>query len=404
MAAFHYRAVDPSGRAHRGVIEAPSPAAAREALRARALLPLVVEGGASRTGDGAAAPARRHRLSGRDLALITRQLSTLVASDVRIDAALTTIAAQSGPRVAALVLTLRTAVVEGRSLGAALDDHPGAFGEYYRASVGAGETSGRLAEVLAHLADFVETRQRNAQSVQLALLYPALLALVSVGIVLMLLVFVVPDIVRVFAARGADLPLITRGLIGLADGVGRYGLATVLALAGLGVALRLWAAQPGGRLRLHRATATLPVLGRFVGRIHTAQFAGTLATLLQSGVPLVEALRAAAAAIPNLHLRNLAQAAAARVREGASLTAALTESGQFPPMLRAMVASGEGSGRLGPVLAQAAADQQRALDAQIATLVALVEPGVLLVMGGLVLAMVLAILMPIVSLNDLAGL
>lgn len=397
MAAFLYRAVSPDGRPQRGVIEAPSEPAARQSLRARNLLPVSLEA----TATGA---ARRPALGGRQLALVTRQLATLIGTDVRIDDALRTVAAQSRPRAAALLLNLRAAILEGRGLAAALADYPAAFSGYYRASIAAGEQSGRLALVLQHLSDYVEARQKNAQTLQLALIYPALLALVSLAIIAMLLTYVVPDIVRVFVARGADLPLLTRGLIAVSGGLRSYGLVGLGALAALGLAARGWLARPGNRRAWHRLLATGPATAAMVRQINAAQFAGTLATLVQSGVPLLDALRAAAAATPNLHIRAAVEQAASRVQQGASLLTALTEAAVFPPMLLAMVASGEASGTLGPALARAAADQQRQLDALVATLVALVEPGVLLVMGGMVLMMVLSILMPIIKLNDLAGL
>jgi general secretion pathway protein F len=294
-------------------------------------------------------------------------------------------------------------VLDGRSLGQALGEHPGIFADFYRASVTAGEQSGRLDQVMRHLAAFVENRTRNAQSVQLALLYPALLGVVSAGIIALLMTYVMPDIVRVFTVRGTDLPLLTRGLILASDAVRAWGLATVLALAVAGLGFGRWLAAPGNRLRFHRLLAESRGTARLVTRMNAARFSGTLATLVQSHVPLVEALAAAAAVTPNLFVRARVEAAAARVREGASLRDGIGAANCFPPMLIAMIASGEASGNLGEALARAAEDQQRDLDAWVRALVALVEPAILLVMGGLVMMMVLAILLPIVSMNNLAG-
>jgi general secretion pathway protein F len=302
-----------------------------------------------------------------------------------------------------LLLDIRGAILDGRSFGGALALHPGVFPEFYRASVAAGEHSGRLADVLVHLADFVEGRHRNQQKVQLALLYPALLAVVSMAMMGLLLVYVVPDIVKVFVSRGAALPFLTRALIGLSAGLQAYGLYLLIALLGGGLLLRRWLAVPANRLRFDAALARRWPSARFSRQHNAARFAGSLATLVQSAVPLVEALHAAAAVVPNRHIRTHCMTVTTRVREGASLQAAMTESAIFPSMLVAIVASGESGGRLAPALARAAAELERELEALVSTLVALVEPAVLLLMGGLVLLMVLAILLPIINLNNLVA-
>ncbi len=409
MGAYTFRAVDRAGKSQAGVLEAVSAAAARQDLRARGLLPVEVEASGQKAAAGASgkAPAFgrfRSGIGSRDLTLVTRQLATLIGSGVRIEDGLRTVALQSTPRVAALLLNLRAAVMEGRSLGQALGDYPGVFSEYYRASVVAGEHSGQLDQVMRHLAAFVENRSRNTQSVQLALLYPALLAMVSLGIITMLMTYVMPDIIRVFTSRGADLPFLTRALIALSEAVRGYGLIAVLALAAAALGFRRWVANPANKLRFHRFLAENGLTARYVTRVNSAQFSGTLATLVQSRVPLVEALTAASAVTPNLYIRRSVEAATLRVREGASLRDAISAAKCFPPMLIAMIASGEAGGNLGETLARAADDQQRDLDAWVRTLVALVEPMILLVMGGLVMMMVLAILLPIVSMNNLAGL
>ena len=216
MAAFTYRAVDRGGKPQSGVLEAVSAVSARADLRARGLLPVAVaasRGTAGRPAGRSLLGGLRPAVGARDLTLITRQLATLIGSGVRIEDALRTVAQQSPPRVAAVLLNVRAAVLDGRSFGQALTEYPAVFSEFYRASVAAGEQSGQLDQVMRHLAAFVESRARNAQAIQLALIYPALLALVSAGIVVLLMTYVMPDIVRVFTARGADLPLLTRGLI-----------------------------------------------------------------------------------------------------------------------------------------------------------------------------------------------
>ncbi|MFZ5962167.1 type II secretion system F family protein [Thalassococcus sp. BH17M4-6] len=407
MAAFLYRAIDPKGRRSKGLLDASSEAAARAALRQRNLLPIAVEptrGSALTGGASRDLTLGRQRLPLKRLALVTRQLSTLIGSDVRIEDALKIVADQStASGAASLLLNLRSAILDGRSFAAALDDYPGTFGQYYRASVRAGESAGRMASVMEHLAQHIEDQSRNRQSLQLALIYPALLALVSLGVIVALLTFVVPDIVRVFTSRGAELPWLTKGLITLSDLVTRYGLAalTVLALAGVLTTLAL--RRPAVRLGWHRFLLRAAPTRGIVRKINAAQFSGTLATLVQSGVPLAEALRAASDTVPNLAFRARATALTARVNDGAALSKAVEEAGILPPMLVAMIASGEAGGTLGRSLERGAQDLARDLRTMVATIVALVEPAVLLIMGGIVMLLVLAILMPIVGLNSLAG-
>jgi len=402
MAAFSYRAVDATGRQQKGVIEATSAAGARRQLRQQKLLPLAVEASAAakkpRLGIGG------RRLSARALATATRQLATLIGSDVRIEEALRLVGEQAeSQRARSLMLDMRGDIRDGSSLATALARHPQAFPEYYCTSVAAGEQSGQLEQVLLHLAEFVENRHRAQQKIQLALLYPALLAVIATAMVVMMMVYVVPNIVRVFETHGTDLPLLTRILIGLSNGVRSYGWVVLVMVAIGAVATRRWVAAPANRLKLDRFLATRRPFARLTRQFAAARFASTLATLVESAVPLVDALAAAAAATPNRHLRAEAVAVAARVREGSGLARAMRDSGAFPPMLLAIVASGEASGRLGPALSRAGSELDRELDALVATLVALVEPAVLLLMGGIVMLLVAAILMPIVNLNNLVA-
>ncbi len=415
MAAFAYHAVDGKGRASKGIIEAASAAAARQSLRARQLLPVSVEPTAARRNAKAATGQaqvvqtagllpRRTAIGGRALTLVTRQLATLIGSGIRVEDALKTVADQAGsPRVTSLLLNLRASVLDGRSFTQALGDYPHVFGDYYRASVGAGESSGQLGQVMDHLSGFVETRSKNRQTVQLALLYPAILAVVALSVIISLLTFVVPDIVRVFTTRGAELPFLTRALIGLSTFVNTYGLLVAAVIAS-GTLVAAWLLRrPRFRLKWHRFVATAPLFRNFSLKGNAAQFSGTLATLTVSRVPLIEALAAAAQTVPNLYIRGKVERVAERVQEGAPLSTSLAEAGVFPPMLIAMVASGEAGGVLGATLSRAADDQLRDLNALVAALVALVEPGVLLLMGGIVMLLVMAILLPIVNLNNLVG-
>ena len=401
MAAFTYRAVDRLGQAQNGVIEASSPLAARRSLRDRDLVPIEVA--ATDVIVTRRLPQLRAAVGSKALATITRQLATLVGTDIRVEEALRLIGGQEKGAVAELLLNIRGRILDGRSFATALAEHPAAFPEFYRASVAAGEASGRLDQVLAHLADFVENRARSANRLRLALLYPTLLAGVSLTMMTLLLIYVVPDIVRVFVSRGAALPLLTRLLIGLSGFVVQWGALVLVAVVIVTIAARRWLAVPANRLRVDRFLATTPPFAGFSRQLNAARFAGSLATLVSSDVPLVDAIPTAAAVTPNRFVRAQALTVAARVREGTSLRRSMDEAGVFPPMLIAIVASGEASGRLGPVLTRAAVDLQRDLDTLVATLMGLIEPAVLLVMGGIVLLMVLSILLPIINLNNIAG-
>lgn len=402
MPAFSYRAVNPAGKQTKGLIEAASLAAARADLRKRNLLPLSVDAttrGAAGTGRG-----RAHRLGLKKQVLVTRQLATLIGAQVRIEDALKIVADQiKGAKDASLLLNLRAAITDGRSFADSLEDVPGSFDEYYRSSVRAGESAGKLPQVMEHLAAHIEDRSRNRQSLQLALIYPALLALVSLGVIVALLVFVVPDIVRVFTARGAELPALTRGLIAVSDWMQRWGAASAGGIAALIIGGLALLRQPAARLGWDRWIVRAPIISPLVLRLNSAQFSGTLATLVQSGVPLSEALSAAAGTVPNRFIRARVAQITQEVNDGAVLSKSVLAAGVFPPMLVAMIASGEASGRLGDSLDRAANDQAASLKASVTAIVALVEPAVLLVMGGIVMLLVMSILMPIVGLNALAG-
>ena len=408
MAAFSYKAIAPNGKNLKGIIEASNPASARQALRARQLMPVSVSATTHKRGVKNATQAQPFfswsKVSNKALTLLTRQLATLVGTGIGVEQALKTVADQAThPAVSSLLLNLRSAVLDGRSFAHALSDYPQVFGDYYRASVAAGEASGQLGHVMEHLSAFVENRAKNRQTVQLALLYPAILAVVSLAVIIALLTFVVPDIVRVFTSRGAELPFLTRALIAVSDFLNRWGLALIVALVGVIFLTATAMRRPAVRLYWHYFLARSRLTRGFVLKTNAVQFAGTLATLTVSRVPLVDALSAAAATVPNLHIREKVNIAAARVREGAALSTSLDDAKVFPPMLIAMVASGEAGGVLGTTLTRASDDQSHDLNTMVAALVALVEPAVLLLMGGIVMLLVLAIMLPIVNLNNLVN-
>lgn len=405
MAAFEYLALDPAGRQHKGVMEADSARQVRQLLREKKLAPLEVN--ATKTREQANQGGHfsfARGLSARDLALLTRQLSTLIQAALPIEEALRAAAAQaSAAKVQAILLAVRARVLEGHSLAAALKEFPSAFPELYRATVAAGEHAGHLGPVLEQLADYTEQRQQSRQKVQLALLYPLVLMITSLIIVGFLLGYVVPDVVRVFIDSGQTLPTLTRVLIALSDAVKSWGWLFVLVLAGAGFAARAALRDDKVKRRWHGFQLRLPLVGGLVRATDTARFASTLAILTRSGVPLVEALGISAQVIANRVIRADVVVAAQKVREGGSLTRALEASGQFPPMMLHMIASGERSGELDQMLARTARNQEGDLAAQIALMVGLFEPFMLVFMGVVVLLIVLAILLPILSLNQLVG-
>jgi general secretion pathway protein F len=404
MAAFEYLALDPRGRQQKGLIEADSPRQARQLLRDKQWAPLEVKPARAREDSTRPGMSFGRGLSARDLALLTRQLATLVQAALPIEEALRATAAQSSSaKIKSMLLAVRARVMEGHSLAAALREYPSAFPELYRATVAAGEHAGHLGLVLDQLADYTDQRQQSRQKIQLALLYPVILLVASLAIVSLLLGYVVPDVVKVFVNTGQELPALTRGLIAASNLVKSWGWLIILVLVAGVLGLRAALRDTAFRRRWDALLLRLPLVGRLSRATNTARFASTLAILTRSGVPLVEALSIAAAVIANLRIRERVVEAAQKVREGTSLTRALEATGEFPPMMLHMIASGEKSGELDQMLARTARNQENDLAAQIALLVGLFEPFMLVFMGAVVLVIVLAILMPILSLNQLVG-
>jgi general secretion pathway protein F len=402
MPTFDYRADDVQGRHRKGRLEADNPRHARQLLRERGLWPrdmkeIRVVADANKSGSAG-------RLSAADLALLTLQLSTLVQAGLPLEESLEAVAKQSAKRrVASLLSAVRSRVMEGHALAAALAQFPKAFPELFRATVAAGERSGHLGHVLEQLAAYTQARQASRQKIQMALVYPLILMMASVVIVGFLLGYVVPDVVKIFVDSGQPLPWLTRALIRTSDGLRNHGLLLLAALALL-IALWRWSLnQRVWRLRWHRLALNLPVFGNVLRAMEAARFASTLAILGKSAVPLVDALEIAAAVIGNLTIRARMTDVARSVREGGTLTHGLELSGDIPPMMLHMIASGERAGELDRMLARAAEQQESSLAARIALVVSLFEPAMLVLMGGVVLLIVLAILLPILSLNQLVN-
>jgi general secretion pathway protein F len=404
LAAFEYTALDAAGRETRGTVEADTPRQVRQQLREGGLYPVRVEEVAQREQRGPRLGRVRRGIAPMDLALLTRQFATLVRSGLPLEEALGTVARQSDkPRLRNLVAAVRARVMEGRSLSQGLSEFPHVFPPIYRSTVAAGEQSGHLDIVLERLADYTESRQQLRQKLQLALIYPTLLTLMALLVTVALLTYVVPEVVQVFADIGQQLPWLTRALIALSDALRAHGLSLLLGLALAGIALGLLLRRPGPRMAWHRLVLRLPLVGRLVRGMNTARFARTLSILSASGVAVLEALRIAAEVVSSLPMRAAVSEVAERVREGSEIGTALERSGQFPPMTVHLIRSGEASGALDSMLERAALSQERELETRLAMLMGLLEPLLILLMGGIVLVIVLAILLPIFELNQLVN-
>ena len=394
MESFRYQALDATGRSVSGVVQADTPRDARAQLRGRGLLPSEVKKNT--------AYSWARGISAAQLSLLTRQLATLLDSGLTMEQALSALIEEAeAPLTREVLAGVKSELMAGASLAAALGGHERSFPEFYRALVRGGEESGALPKVLQHLADYLDARQALRQKTSLALLYPILVAVVATAIVTGLLVYVVPQVVQVFQQSRQTLPLLTRGLIGLSDFLRMAWpfllLIFVLIAIGAHMALR----RPPVRSRWHAFLLRLPSLGTLIRGVDTSRFASTLAILVGGGVPLLAALASGARAMGNNVMRQAVERAIERVREGTSLARALGETRAFPPLLVHLVASGEMSGKLEPMLERAARLETQALERRLAVFLTLLEPAMILVMGAAVLLIVLAILLPIIQLNQL---
>ncbi len=342
------------------------------------------------------------RIQAADLALITRQLATLVRSGIVFEEALAAVAEQSEkPRVKRVLHAVRSRIMEGFALDRALAEFPGAFPELYRATLAAGEQAGHLEVVMERLADYTESRQQMQQKVMLALLYPVLLTIVALAVITALLVKVVPQVVEVFAHIGQNLPPLTRALIALSDFLQQNGIILLLLLAGLLLVANALLKREGVRHLVHGRLLTLPIIGRFIRTLDAARFARSFSILTASGVPVLEGLKISARVVGNLALRAAIDRARAKVREGGSIHKALAAERCFPPLTIHLIASGEASSNLEEMLERAAITQERETETVIAAATGLFEPLMIVIMGGVILTIVLAILLPIFELNQL---
>ncbi|USD37802.1 MULTISPECIES: type II secretion system inner membrane protein GspF [Ferrimonas] len=404
MAAFEYKAMDSRGRQVKGVIEADTARQARSQLREKQLVPLDIQVAAARekSKQTASFTLFKHKLSTSDLAMLTRQLSTLVAGGLPIEEALKAVAEQSEqPKTKSMVMSVRSKVVEGYSLAESMREFPHIFDELYVAMVASGEKSGHLEVVLERLADYKERQQElNSKLIQ-AMVYPIILTLVAIGVVSFLLVAVVPQVVEQFSSMGQSLPWTTQLLIDSSEFLQNWGLyilgVILVAVIGFKQSLR----NRDLKVKWHTTVLKLPVVGRVARGLNTARFARTLSTLSASGVPLLEAMSIASDVLLNLRVRDAVAEATTKVREGASLRASLQHTKLFPPMMLHMIASGEKSGELDNMLARAADNQDREFETLVSVALAVLQPLIVVTMAGVVLFIVVSIMQPMMAMNTL---
>lgn len=416
MAAYAFQALNASGRKTKGVIEADTERQVRAQLREQGLIPVAVElaeegtSPRSGTGSGAGPAPLLKRLQTRgvgaaDLALITRQLATLVSAALPIEQALFAVSEQTDkPRLQKLIMAVRSKVVEGYSLAEAMSEYPHVFDKLFTAMVAAGERSGHLDEVLNRLADYTEQRNRLKGQLVQALVYPAILTLVAISVIIFLLVSVVPQIVEQFSGLDQELPPTTTFLLAVSGFLQNYGLFLLgIILVGLVVGGQLLR-KPSRRDKFDAVLLKVPLVGRVIKGVNTARFARTLSILAASAVPLLDGLRITGRVLSNRAMQIAVEEACDRVREGSSLRAALAQTKLFPPMMLHMIAAGEKSGELEQLLGRAADNQDRDFETTMNVALKIFEPALIVVMAGVVLLIVLAIIQPILALNQSVGL
>lgn len=402
MPAFAYSAMDAAGNVKKGVLEGDTPRAIRQQIRDQGLTPLELEEVSQRESSSRSFLSRGPSMNAKDLALVTRQLATLVRSGLPIEEALKAVSEQTdSPRTTAIITGVRAKVVEGHSLATGLKDFPQAFSELYCTTVEAGEHSGHLDNVLERLADYTEDRQAMVQKVRTAMYYPTVLVVVAILMVSGLLVYVVPQVTRAFTNVGQELPSLTVGLINTSEFLQEHGLLMLSAIIMAYILFRWGLRNERFRHGWHGWILRFPFFGKLTRSSEAARFSRTFSILSASGVSVLEALRISAQVIGNLPIRAAVTEAAARVREGASISRSLRDTKQFPPMTLHLIASGEASGNLEEMLERAADNQDMEVQGMISVVLGMLGPIMILVMGIIVLVIMMAILLPIFEMNQL---
>jgi general secretion pathway protein F len=406
MALYEFQGLNDAGKAIKGMREADSQKALRATLRKEGVFLTDVKFGAGTGAKGkeaADADAKKFfvgRVSSDDVAIMTRQLATLVGAGIPLVEALNALVEQiEHPRLRRIVSQLKQRVNEGSSLGDAVADHPKVFTNLYINMIRAGESSGALDIVLIRLADFTESQAKLRSKVVGALAYPAMMVVVAFIIVGILFTTVIPKVTQIFKDMDAVLPFYTRALIAASDFAQNYWYLVIAFVVATAVGLRAWLRTPKGRLRWHTIELKLPLMGNLTRLIAMSRFSRTLSTLLSSGVPLLTAMDIVRNIVGNLILQDVIEKARESIREGESIAAPLKRSGQFPPMICHMIAVGERSGQLEEMLKKVADTYDAQVETRVAAMTSLLEPIMIVLMGGGVAFIVAAILMPILQMN-----
>ena len=397
MGAYHYQALKKTGNTCKGVIEADSERHARQLLRDQGMIPTQVS-----ALKKAYLAKNKEKLSAQDLSLFTRQLATLLAAGIPVEESLRGVSEQTDKdKIRRLIIGVRTRVMEGYSLAQAMGEYPYVFPELYRATVAAGEQTGRLDLVLEKLADYTENQQEIRQKIQQALIYPALMVVVSTSIISFLLAYVVPKIIEVFTSSGQSLPPMTSVLIDISSFIKSYGIYTLIFVVLSLIAFKRSLSNLRVRMAWHRSILKLPIVAYLVRTINVARYIHTFGILFAAGVNVLETMQVSAGLVSNLVMRKAFDVAAVRVREGTAISQALKESGFIGPMAAHLIGSGEKSGQLSTMMERAAKHLDNEVRHVIDTALTLLEPLVILFMGAVVLFIVLATLLPIFSMEQL---
>ncbi|WP_206483211.1 type II secretion system inner membrane protein GspF [Thalassotalea sp. G2M2-11] len=406
MAAFDYQAVDNRGKIKKGVIEGDTPRHVRTLLRDQGLMPTEVTPSLmkSKQKQSSSGFGRSKKITATELALLTRQLATLVESGLPLEESLLAVAEQCEKNtLKSMVMAVRTKITEGYGLAESMAEFPQVFNHLYRAMVAAGEKSGHLDKVLNRLADYTEQRQKLRSQMVQAMVYPSIMTVVAIGVIVVLLTSVVPQIIGQFEHMGANLPGTTQFLISTSEFLQHYGLAILVLIIVAVVIFLQMMKKSSFKYQVHQKILSMPGLGKVIRGINTARFARTLSILTASAVPLLESMTIAGEVLDNLYIKDKVKQAADKVREGSSLRLSLEQTKLFPPMMLHMIASGEKSGELEHMLGRAADNQDREFEALVNISLKAVEPAIMVTMAGIVLFIVMAILQPILQLNTLIG-
>ncbi|WNO08978.1 type II secretion system inner membrane protein GspF [Teredinibacter sp. KSP-S5-2] len=412
MPAFTYQALDAKGKKVKGVIEGDSERHVRNQLRAKQLKPLTVKSShkkAANDNNKSSGFSLNFNLGGprlgyRDISLLTRQLASLIQSGLPLDEVLQATAKQSRkPAAKTIMLQVRSRVLEGLSLAQSMAELPRVFDHLYRAMIRAGESSGYLGPVLEQLADYTERSQETKQKLQMAMIYPITMLVVSITVVSILMVKVVPKLMGLFENSKTELPFATKLLIAMSNFLVNYGFFLLLGVVGVAIFISWLLKSESRQKKWHKMQLKLPVFGNLILQSQSARYSSTLGLLTNSGVPLLEALKIAAQVLTNRVLKEASAEVAMSVQEGMSLNKALAQVDVFPPLLVQMVASGEANGQLAEQLLHVSKNQERELEFSVNTAMGLLEPFMVLFMGGMVVFIVMAILLPIFKLNQMVG-